>query len=270
MGWPTAWIWWWRRRGCSPRVASGRLRPLLVGEGAEAAPCRPRAASALPNLSFLPPMPGPELARLFAGSQIGLHCLAPVPEFAEMTATTEAMDYLAAGLPVVSPTAGALARLACWPAAGRHRHSRPVMPPPWPTRWQRWPPSRCGGSRWAVPPGVWRWRGWIAQRQAARFVALAEAAFARPLPPRRGTGRMSAPLVLMLSNAHPPGDVGATQEGAALAAAGWRVLHLCPAEGRRRRRVPSASPPSAAAAACRADFSPCPACAGAPTACGRR
>jgi glycosyltransferase involved in cell wall biosynthesis len=43
---------------------------------------------------------------------------------------------------------------------------------------------------------------------------------------------MSAPLVLMLSNAHPPGDVRVVRkEGAALAAAGWRVLHLCPAEG---------------------------------------
>ena len=40
---------------------------------------------------------------------------------------------------------------------------------------------------------------------------------------------MSAPLVLLLSNAHPPDDARAVRkEGAALAAAGFRVLHLCP------------------------------------------
>ncbi len=39
-----------------------------------------------------------------------------------------------------------------------------------------------------------------------------------------------APLVLMLSAAHPPDDVRVVvKEGAALAAAGWRVRHLCPA-----------------------------------------
>lgn len=41
---------------------------------------------------------------------------------------------------------------------------------------------------------------------------------------------MTAPLVLMLSAAHPPGDIRVVRkEGAALAAAGWRVQHLCPA-----------------------------------------
>ncbi|MCI0756655.1 glycosyltransferase [Teichococcus vastitatis] len=38
------------------------------------------------------------------------------------------------------------------------------------------------------------------------------------------------PLVCMLSAAHPPTDVRVVaKEGAALAGAGWRVLHLCPA-----------------------------------------
>lgn len=37
-------------------------------------------------------------------------------------------------------------------------------------------------------------------------------------------------LILMLSAAHPPGDVRVVRkEGAALARAGWRVAHLCPA-----------------------------------------
>ncbi len=39
-----------------------------------------------------------------------------------------------------------------------------------------------------------------------------------------------APLVCMLSAAHPPTDIRVVgKQGAALVAAGWRVLHLCPA-----------------------------------------
>ena len=39
----------------------------------------------------------------------------------------------------------------------------------------------------------------------------------------------SSPLVLMLSAAHPPDDIRVVRkEGAALAAAGWRVRHLAP------------------------------------------
>ena len=39
----------------------------------------------------------------------------------------------------------------------------------------------------------------------------------------------TAPLVLMLSAAHPPDDIRVVRkEGAALAAAGWRVRHLAP------------------------------------------
>jgi len=40
---------------------------------------------------------------------------------------------------------------------------------------------------------------------------------------------VEAPLVCLLSAAHPPTDLRVVgKEGAALAAAGWRVLHLCP------------------------------------------
>lgn len=157
-----------------------RLRLLLVGEGAEKPRLLARArALALPNLSFLPPMPKPELARLFAGSQIGLHCLAPVPEFAEMTAPNKAVDYLAAGLPVVSPTAGALARLLAGP----------------PPAGIATPPGDAAAladalAALAADPLRRQQMGRAARRlavvrldrrsQAARFVALAEAAFARP------------------------------------------------------------------------------------------
>ena len=43
---------------------------------------------------------------------------------------------------------------------------------------------------------------------------------------------MTPPLVLMLSAAHPPDDIRVVRkEGAALAAAGWRVRHLAPGGG---------------------------------------
>ncbi len=47
----------------------------------------------------------------------------------------------------------------------------------------------------------------------------------QPAPPPE------APLICMLSAAHPPTDLRVVgKQGAALAAAGWRVLHLCPAQ----------------------------------------
>jgi glycosyltransferase involved in cell wall biosynthesis len=89
-----------------------RLRLLLVGDGAEKPRLMARAGElGLANVSFLPPMPKRQLAALLAGCQIGLHCLAPVPEFAEWTAPNKLMDYLAAGLPVVSTLSGRAARL---------------------------------------------------------------------------------------------------------------------------------------------------------------
>ncbi len=87
-----------------------RLRILLVGEGRE----KHRliaAAQGLPNLTFLDPMPKADLARLFAGCQIGLHLLADVPAFAEWTAPNKLMDGLAAGLPMISNAPGQAARL---------------------------------------------------------------------------------------------------------------------------------------------------------------
>jgi glycosyltransferase involved in cell wall biosynthesis len=65
----------------------------------------------LGNVTFLDPLPKPRLAALLAGSQIGVQCLAPVPEFAEWTAPNKLMDYLAAGLPVVANLPGRAARL---------------------------------------------------------------------------------------------------------------------------------------------------------------
>ena len=100
-------------RAAAPlRAERAPLRLLLVGEGSE----KPRllseaAAAGLDNVSFLDPLPKPRLAALLAGSQIGVQCLAPVPEFAEWTAPNKLMDYMAAGLPVVAAMGGRAARL---------------------------------------------------------------------------------------------------------------------------------------------------------------
>lgn len=89
-----------------------RLRLVLVGEGSEKPRLVARAgAEGLSNVLFLDPLPKPRLAALLAGSQIGVQCLAPVPEFAEWTAPNKLMDYVAAGLPVVANMTGRAARL---------------------------------------------------------------------------------------------------------------------------------------------------------------
>jgi len=50
---------------------------------------------------------------------------------------------------------------------------------------------------------------------------------------------VTAPLVCMLSAAHPPADVRVVaKEGAALVSAGWRVMHLCPAPARQDASAP--------------------------------
>ncbi|PWC30090.1 glycosyltransferase family 4 protein [Teichococcus aestuarii] len=89
-----------------------RIRILLVGEGGEKPRLRAQAAErGLHNVTFLPAMPKRKLASLLAGAQLGVQCLAPVPEFAEWTAPNKLMDYLAAGLPVVANLSGRAARL---------------------------------------------------------------------------------------------------------------------------------------------------------------
>ena len=71
-------------------------------------------------------------------------------------------------------------------------------------------------------------KGMAAREQAAQASAALERAIGR-----------EAPLVLMLSAAHPPTDLRIVgKEGAALAQAGWRVTHLAPAPQRGARDVP--------------------------------
>jgi len=96
-----------------------RVRIILVGDGGEKPALMAEAATrGLGNVTFLDPMPKPELAGLLAGSQVGLLCLASIPEFAEWTAPNKLMDYLAAGLPVLSNQPGEAARLLAASGAG--------------------------------------------------------------------------------------------------------------------------------------------------------
>lgn len=98
-------------------AAAALLRPLpiriiLVGEGSEKPRLIARAtAEGLANLTFLAPMPKPDLARLLAGAQIGLFLLAPVAEFAEYIAPNKLMDFCAAGLPIIGNVPGHAARV---------------------------------------------------------------------------------------------------------------------------------------------------------------
>jgi glycosyltransferase involved in cell wall biosynthesis len=89
-----------------------RVRLVLAGEGAAKSALMRRAATeGLDNVTFLDPMPKPELAGLLAGAQIGLQILTPVPAFAEWAAPNKLMDCLAAGLPVVTNQPGYVARI---------------------------------------------------------------------------------------------------------------------------------------------------------------
>lgn len=150
-----------------------RVRLLLVGEGSEkGALVAEAAARQLRNVSFLDPMPKRELARLLAGSQIGLLCLAHVPEFAEWTAPNKLMDYLAAGRPVLSNVPGEAARLLAAGGCGETHADAAALAQVL--------------RQWAAQPGRREAMGIAARRLAeqrhdrrllaARFVATVEAA----------------------------------------------------------------------------------------------
>jgi len=159
-----------------------RVRLILVGEGSEKPSLMADAAArGLSNITFLDPMPKRDLARLLAGSQAGLLCLAPIPQFAEWTAPNKLMDYLAAGLPVLSNVPGEAARLLAQAGCGETHTDALVL--------------ADALSRLAAKP-LHREAMGLAARQhaqrhhdrrllAARFVAVAEAATqAQRLPAR--------------------------------------------------------------------------------------
>ncbi|WP_372622880.1 glycosyltransferase family 4 protein [Falsiroseomonas sp.] len=92
-------------------LRGAKIRLLLVGEGARKPALMARAAAEALPVSFLDPLPKPRLAALMAGAEIGLHCLAPVPEFAEWSAPNKLVEGLAAGRPMVTNVPGRAARL---------------------------------------------------------------------------------------------------------------------------------------------------------------
>lgn len=152
-----------------------RIRLLLVGDGSEKARLQEEVMNrGLYNVSFLPPLPKRQLASLLAGCQVGLHCLAPVPEFAELTAPNKLMDYLAAGLPVVSNLPGRAARLLADGPCG-------IAMPPGEAGgladallWMVTNPGLRGQmGRAARSQAVWRWDRRLL---AARFVEAVEGA----------------------------------------------------------------------------------------------
>lgn len=157
-----------------------RIRLLLVGEGSEKPRLRALAASrGLHNVTFLPPMPKRQLASLLAGAQLGVQCLAPVPEFAELTAPNKLMDYLAAGLPVVANLPGRAARLLAEGSCG-------IVTPPGDAAalaealcWMADNPAlRQGMGRSAREQAV---RRWDRRLLAGRFAEIVEGAVA-PAP----------------------------------------------------------------------------------------
>ncbi|TWE12017.1 glycosyltransferase [Rudaeicoccus suwonensis] len=74
---------------------------VLVGSGSEKPRLQDAAADAA-NVRFLDPLPKPELARLLAAADIGIHCIEPLPILTTGMSPNKLFDYMAAGLPTVS------------------------------------------------------------------------------------------------------------------------------------------------------------------------
>lgn len=100
------------------RLRGTGIRILLVGDGAEKPALMARATAEDLPVTFLAPLPKRRLAGLLAGADVGLLCLAPVPEFAEWTAPNKLAECLAAGLPVVANVPGRAQRLLAEGACG--------------------------------------------------------------------------------------------------------------------------------------------------------
>lgn len=96
-----------------------RVRLLLIGAGAEKRALVARAAAeGLDNVTFLDPMPRARLAGVLKGADAALHCLAPVPAFAEGVSPNKVFEALAAGLPVLTNCPGWLGRELAGAGAG--------------------------------------------------------------------------------------------------------------------------------------------------------
>ncbi|AKU16108.1 glycosyltransferase family 4 protein [Luteipulveratus mongoliensis] len=91
---------------------------VLVGSGTEKARLR-QAADDLDNVRFLDPVPKPELARILAAADFGVHCIEPLPVLTSGMSPNKLFDYMAAGLPIVSNAGEGLRTVVADGEAGR-------------------------------------------------------------------------------------------------------------------------------------------------------
>jgi len=92
---------------------------VLVGDGIEKARLISDAARrGLVNLTFLDPIPKTEIPRLLAAADAGLHCLADVELFRSAVSPNKLYDYMAAALPALTNTPGAVADMVRDAGAG--------------------------------------------------------------------------------------------------------------------------------------------------------
>lgn len=80
---------------------------VLVGDGLTKAKLQARARSEhLHNVRFMDPIPKNEIPALLAASDVGLHVLSDLPLFLYGVSPNKLFDYMAAGRPVLTNTAG--------------------------------------------------------------------------------------------------------------------------------------------------------------------
>ena len=92
---------------------------VLVGDGvAKAELVADAGRRGLSNVEFRDPISKAQIPELLAAADVGLHCLADIPLFQHGVSPNKLYDYMAAGLPVLTNTAGEVAAMVEEAAAG--------------------------------------------------------------------------------------------------------------------------------------------------------